>query len=55
VKAIAGGGGTPAAGAVQLTPQAAPSAPSDGDIWVETGTNTLKVRINGVTKTVTLT
>jgi hypothetical protein len=38
-----------------MVPGAAPSTPVDGDMWVETGTNTLKVRINGVTKTVTLT
>jgi hypothetical protein len=47
--------GTGERGALNLTPQAAPSAPQNGDMWVETGTNTLKVRINGVTKTVTLT
>jgi hypothetical protein len=51
----AGGGGSPARGAVNVVPQAAPSAPSNGDMWVEAGTNTLKVRINGATKTVTLT
>jgi hypothetical protein len=28
-----GGGGTPARGAASLTPQAAPSAPSNGDFW----------------------
>ncbi len=38
-----------------LTPRAAVTGLADGDIWVETGTNTLKVRINGATKTVTLT
>lgn len=33
----------------------APSAPNDGDIWREDNTNTgLKVRINGVTKTITV-
>ncbi len=42
-------------GALNLVPQSAPSAPQNGDMWVETGTNTLKVRINGVTKTVTIT
>lgn len=40
---------------LNLVPKAAPSTLNNGDIWVETGTNTLKVRINGVTKTVTLT
>lgn len=34
----------------------APSSPNDGDVWREDNTNTgLKIRINGVTKTVTLT
>ncbi len=34
---------------------AAPSAPADGDIWREDNTNTgLKIRVNGVTKTITL-
>ncbi len=33
----------------------APSAPNDGDIWLESNTNTgLKIRIAGVTKTITL-
>jgi hypothetical protein len=33
----------------------APSAPNDGDIWLESNTNTgLKIRINGITKTITL-
>lgn len=40
---------------LNLVPKAAPTTLSNGDMWVETGTNTLKVRINGVTKTVTLT
>jgi hypothetical protein len=48
-------GGSGVRGAINMLPQAAPSSPSNGDMWVETGTNTLKVRINGVTKTVTLT
>ncbi len=42
-------------GAIRMLPQPGPAAPVDGDMWVETVTNTLKVRINGVTKTVTLT
>jgi hypothetical protein len=34
---------------------AAPTAPVDGDIWREDNTNTgLKIRVNGVTKTITL-
>jgi len=53
VCAVAGGSVT--RGALMLTPQSAPSSPVNGDMWVETGTNTLKVRINGATKTVTLT
>lgn len=40
---------------IQLMPCPTPSSLEDGQIWVESGTNTLKVRINGVTKTVTLT
>ncbi len=52
VQATAGGSER---GALSLVPQSAPSAPANGDMWVETGTNALKVRINGVTKTVTLT
>ena len=33
----------------------APTSPSDGDVWREDNTNTgLKVRINGVTKTITV-
>lgn len=57
VKAIAGhtAGGTYVRGALNLAPQPAPTTPSNGDIWVESGTNTLKVRINGITRTVTLT
>lgn len=45
----------PQGGTIHIQPQAAPSAPADGQMWVESGTNTLKIRINGVTKTVTLT
>ncbi len=38
-----------------LTQGSAPSAPVDGDIWREDNTNTgLKIRINGVTKTITV-
>lgn len=40
---------------LNLVPQGAPSSLADGDIWVETGSNTVKIRVNGVTKTVTLT
>lgn len=49
------GGVSPSRGAINLSPQATPSAPQNGDIWVDTGDNTLKVRINGVTRTVTVT
>ena len=34
----------------------APSAPNDGDIWLESNTDTgLKIRIGGLTKTITIT
>ncbi len=40
---------------LNLATGSAPSAPNDGDIWLESNTNTgLKIRINGVTKTITL-
>ncbi len=40
---------------MRMTHGTAPSAPVDGDIWREDNTNTgLKIRINGVTKTITV-
>jgi len=46
---------TTAMASMNLTQGAAPSAPNDGDIWREDNTNTgLKIRINGVTKTVSV-
>ncbi len=46
---------TTAKSAINLTQGAAPSSPVDGDIWREDNTNTgLKIRVNGVTKTITL-
>lgn len=36
---------------LNLVPQAAPSAPSDGDVWIETTTNVAKARVNGATTT----
>lgn len=40
---------------INLPTGVAPSAPNDGDIWREDNTNTgLKIRVNGVTKTVSL-
>lgn len=43
-------------GVLNLPVQAAPASPVDGDIWREDNTNTgLKVRINGITKTITVT
>lgn len=40
---------------INLTTGVAPTAPVDGDIWREDNTNTgLKIRVNGVTKTITL-
>jgi len=40
---------------LQILPSSAPSAPANGDVWIDASSNMLKVRINGVTKTVTLT
>lgn len=57
---IAGGkvqfaAGTTSYPSFNITEGAAPSSPSDGDVWRENNTNTgLKVRINGVTKTITV-
>jgi hypothetical protein len=43
------------AGLINLPTSAAPSSPADGDIWREDNTNTgLKIRVNGITKTVSL-
>lgn len=33
----------------------APANPRNGDVWVQTSDNTFRVRINGVSKTVTVT
>ncbi len=42
-------------GILNLPTQAAPSAPNDGDVWREDNTDTgLKIRINGFTKTITV-
>lgn len=42
-------------GVINLPVQAAPASPNDGDIWRQDNTNTgLKVRINGATKTITV-
>lgn len=52
---IAIGAGTSAKSQINLATGGPPAAPVDGDIWREDNTNTgLKVRINGVTKTVTV-
>ncbi len=46
---------TTLAAAMRLTVGVAPTTPNDGDIWLESNTNTgLKIRIAGVTKTVSL-
>ena len=40
---------------IRLVNGTAPSSPNDGDIWREDNTNTgLKIRVNGITKTVSL-
>ena len=47
--------GVAGASQMRLVQGVAPSAPVDGDIWREDNTNTgLKIRVNGVTKTITL-
>lgn len=47
--------GTTAASPIRFIQGAAPTSPVDGDMWREDNTNTgLKIRINGVTKTVTV-
>jgi hypothetical protein len=47
--------GTTASSALRLVQGVAPSSPVDGDIWREDNTDTgLKIRVNGVTKTITL-
>lgn len=47
--------GTTAKSQMNLAVSAAPTSPVDGDIWFESNTNTgLKMRVNGVTKSVTL-
>lgn len=38
---------------LNIVPQAAPSAPGDGDVWVETGSNQVKARVAGGTQTLT--
>lgn len=48
-------GGTTARAQINLAVSTAPTSPQDGDIWFETNVNTgLKIRINGVTKSVTV-
>jgi len=49
LKATAGGG-TPARGAISLSSQATPTAPSDGDVWYDgsAATPRLAARMNGV-------
>lgn len=41
-------------GAIHLAANA-PTAPSDGDMWFDSGTSTLRFRVGGVTKTITWT
>lgn len=48
-------GSTTAASTLNIPTGSAPTSPVDGDVWREDNTNTgLKIRINGVTKTVTV-
>ncbi len=47
--------GTTAKAQMNLPTSSAPTSPVDGDVWREDNTNTgLKIRINGTTKTVTV-
>jgi len=49
------GASTTAKALMRLTVGPAPTTPNDGDIWLESNTNTgLKIRIAGVTKTISL-
>lgn len=49
------GGSTTSLSQMNLVTGTAPTSPNDGDIWREDNTNTgLKIRVNGVTKTITL-
>jgi hypothetical protein len=41
-----GGGGTPARGAVNLNPQAAPTAPVEGDVWYDSSARQLVYKTN---------
>lgn len=46
---------TTASALMRLTVGPAPTSPNDGDIWLESNTDTgLKIRINGLTKTISL-
>lgn len=46
---------TTATAMLKLQVGSAPTTPADGDVWLESNTNTgLKIRVNGVTKTVSL-
>lgn len=46
---------TTTASSFKLPQGSAPTSPADGDVWREDNTNTgLKIRVNGVTKTITL-
>lgn len=46
---------TTARASLCLVPGTAPTSPVNGDIWIDSVAHTLHVRINGVTRTVTLT
>lgn len=49
------GAGTTSTAQIKLEVSSAPISPNDGDIWLQDNTNTgLKIRLNGVTKTVTV-
>lgn len=49
------GASSTARAGLRVVPGPAPSSPNNGDIWVDSTAHTAHIRINGVTKTITLT
>jgi hypothetical protein len=40
---------------LNLIPQSTPGAPSEGDIWIDSGTDQLHIWLNGADRVVTVT